>query len=305
VDGNNLDVSSPSACGMVSGYTLGCGAGGASFGVPYPNIAASEVENQTDTGNAHYNSLQIKAETKSKGGLYALLGYTYSRTYDNGMTDGLGTALGAMYYPLPGWQNLDWGLSQINLNNSFIGSVIYELPFGKGKHWGSSWSGPVNAILGNWELDAIQKVTSGFPVFVVDSNNTSGVNFENDGLSLMRPNQVCNPTMSNPTLSEWFNTSCFAAPPAGELGNAKRAPVSGPDFVNTDMSVIKHFVLPWREGMRLDFRAECFNLFNHPQFASPVAASTGYADLASSSFGVISSTVNNPRLFQLALKIAF
>jgi len=307
VDGNNLDVGSPSACGgVVPGYTLGCGPGGASFGLPYPNIVSTYVENQTDTGQAHYNSLQIKAETKSKGGLYALLGYTYSRTYDNGMTDGVGTPLGAMYYPLPGWQNLDWGLSQINLNNSFIGSVIYELPFGKGKHWGSSWSGPVNAVLGNWELDAIEKVTSGFPVFIIDSDNSSGVNFENDGNSFMRPNQVCNPTLSNPTLSEWFNTSCFAAPPAGEIGNAKRAPVSGPDFVNTDMSLIKHFVLPWREGLRLDFRAECFNLFNHPQFGLPVQAATGYADFnAPATFGVISSTVNNPRLLQLALKIAF
>ena len=300
VDGNNINVGSPGACGTVSGYTLGCGPGGAAFGVPYPAFAYSTIANNYDIGKAHYNSLQIKAETKSKGGLYALLGYTYSQTYDNGMTDGLGTPLGATYFPLPGWQTLDWGLSQINLNHSFTGSVIYALPFGKGKRWGSSWSGPANVVLGDWELDVIEKVTSGFPIFVVDSNNTSGVNFQNNGNSLIRPDVTCNPHAGNPTLGAWFNASCFAVPAAGEIGNANRAPVSGPDFVNTDMSAIKHFMLPWREGLRLDFRAECFNLFNHAQFGLPGADINSPA-----TFGVISSTVNNPRLFQLAMKLAF
>ncbi len=237
--------------------------------MPATNFPYSTVENITDDGIAHYNSLQIKAETKSaRHGLYALIGYTYSRNHDTGYTDGLGSNLGATYYPLPGWQQLDWGLSQINLNHDFTASVIYELPFGKGKAYGSSWNGAVNAILGNWELTAIEKATSGFPIFVVAPNN-SGVNFENNGNSLIRPNQVCNPVLSNPTINEWFNTSCFVAPPSGELGDASRTPVSGPGFVNTDFSAIKHFMLPWREGMRLDFRAEVFNLLNHPQFGTP------------------------------------
>jgi hypothetical protein len=87
-----------------------------------------------DVGKTHYNSLQLKAETKTpKYGLYALVAYTYSRTYDNGLSDGLGSELSAPYFPLPNWQNLDWSLSQINLDQSFTGSVIYDLPFGKGK----------------------------------------------------------------------------------------------------------------------------------------------------------------------------
>ncbi len=215
------------------------------------------------------------------------------------MTDGLGTPLGATYFPLPGWQQLDWALSQINLNQNFTASVIYQLPFGKGRRFGTDWSGPVNAILGNWETTVIEKVTSGFPVFIVDSDNASGVNFENNGNSLNRPNQTCGPTAGSSSLNQWFKTSCFAAPASGELGNASRTPVSGPRFANTDFSLIKHFVLP-REGMRLDFRTEFFNLFNHPQFGSPGA------DLNSpATFGVVNSTVNNPRLVQFALKLAF
>jgi hypothetical protein len=299
VDGNNINVSSPSACGVVKGYTLGCGPGGAAFGVPYPQFAYSTIENQYDSGRAHYNSLQIKAETKSaKYGVYALIGYTYARAYDNGLTDGLGTPLGATYFPLPNWQQLDWGLSQINLNQSFTASIIYQLPFGKGRKFGGGWSTPVNSLLGGWETTVIEKVTSGFPIFIVDSNNASGVNFENNGNSLTRPNQTCNPAAGSTSLGQWFNTSCFSAPAAGELGTAGRTPVSGPGFVNTDFSVIKHFAV--REGMRLDFRLEFFNLFNHPQFGQPGADFNSPA-----TFGVINSTVNNPRLLQLALKLAF
>jgi hypothetical protein len=302
VDGNNLNVGSPTACGT-AGYTLGCGPGGASFGLPATDFPYSTISNINDAGIAHYNSLQIKAETKSaRHGLYALIGYTYARNYDTGYTDGLGSLLGATYFPLPGWQQLDWGLSQINLNQDFTASLIYELPFGKGKKFGSSWNGAVNAILGNWELTAIEKATSGFPVFVVAPNG-SGVNFENNGNSLIRPNQVCNPTLSNPTIAEWFNVNCFAQPGSGELGNASRTPVSGPHFVNTDFSAIKHFVL--REGMRLDLRAEFFNLLNHPQFGTPGAGVSVGPELGTPGFGSINTTVNNPRLVQLALKLAF
>ena len=133
VFGNNINVNSPSACGT-AGYTLGCGPGGAAFGVPYPAFAFSTIDNIYDAGIAHYNSLQIKAETKSaRHGIYALVGYTYSRSYDTGFTDGLGSIIGATYFPLPNWQKLDWGLSQINLNHNFTASIIYTLPFGKGQ----------------------------------------------------------------------------------------------------------------------------------------------------------------------------
>ncbi len=299
IDGNNRNVASPAACGAVAGYTLGCGPGGAAFSVPYPAFPFSTISNISDIGRAHYDSLQIKAETRSdKHGLYALIGYTYARAHDNGFTDGLGSLIGATYYPLPNWDKLDWGLSQINLNHTFTASVIYQLPLGRGKKFGSSWSGPMNQALGGWEITVIERATSGFPVFIVDSNNQSGVNFQNNGNSLNRPNQTCSPTSGHSSLSQYFNTSCFSIPGAGELGDASRTPTSGPDFVNTDFSVIKHFMLP-REGTALDFRSEFFNLFNHAQFGNPGG------DINSSTFGVVNTTVGNPRVIQFALKLVF
>ncbi len=340
IDGNNLNVSTPSACGLVSGYTLGCGPGGTALPAPYAALHPfNTVLNTTDQGNTHYNSLQIKAETKSsRYGVYALIGYTYSRTYDNGFADGLGSNYGATYYPLPGFNKLDWALSGQNLNNNFIASVIYDLPLGKGKHFGSGWSGPANTVLGNWQVTVIEKVTSGFPVFVVDSNAfPSGVSFlNNNGASLMRPDLVGDPNKAGPvaanptciapaqvhTVANWFNPCAFAFPAVvtvtipgtippktvtvGELGNASRTPLSGPDFVNTDFSVIKQFALPW-ENMGVNFRAEFFNLFNHPQFATPNAAGgLGIPDIAApKGFGAINSTVNGPRLVQFGLKLTF
>ncbi|MCU1302717.1 MAG: Oar protein [Candidatus Sulfotelmatobacter sp.] len=335
VDGLNLNVGSPSACDPANpdfnpNYHLGCAPGGGPFapkwGAPtFPfNLT---INNNNDVGRAHYDSLQVKAETKStRHGLYALLGYTYSRTFDSGFADGLGTFPGATYFPLPGTQSKDWALSALNLNHQFTASVLYDLPFGKGKTYGSSWNGPVNAVLGGWTLNLIEKITSGFPLFVVDSANggtpgdpgVSGVAFSWNGNGLNRPDQVGDPNKAGPvaanpscqapsrvhTLTNWFNPCAYTHAAAGELGNSDRAPLYGPRFVNTDLSIVKHFPLPY-ETVRLDFRAEFFNIFNHAQFYLP-GGSSGMQDVnAASSFGVISGTVNNPRVVQLALKLNF
>jgi hypothetical protein len=313
VDGNNINITSPSACGT-AGYTLGCEPNGSKFISPFLTaFPFSTISATQDVGNAHYNGLQIKAETKSaRHGLYALVGYTYSRTYDTGFADGLGTNYGATYFPLPNWQNLDWALSGINLNNNFTTSVVYDLPFGTGKRFGSQWSRPIDSVLGNWQVTVIEHISSGFPVFVVDSN-TFGTGVGGNGFlngnanSLIRPNLVagCNPNAGPHTTAEWFNTACFVEPPAGQIGNANRAPVTGPDFVNTDFSVIKQFKLPW-ENMGLNFRAEFFNLFNHAQFATPDSTSSlATPDIASGGFGKINATINNPRLVQFGLKLTF
>ena len=224
VDGLNLNITSPSACGTVPGYTLGCGI----TTLKFPSLFGY-VANISDTGAARYDSLQVKLETKSaRHGLYALVGYTYSRTFDSGLPDGLGSNTGATYWPLPGSNKADWGLSQINLNNQFTASLMYDLPFGKGKRFGGGWSGPVNAALGGWSLTLIQRILSGFPVYVYDSNNQSGVLFQDNFNNWNRPDQVCDPNSNHPTINQWFNASCFQAPPVGQLGTAARAPVYGP-----------------------------------------------------------------------------
>jgi hypothetical protein len=318
VDGLNLNIGSPSACDPTSpnynpSYTLGCAPGGGALAPPYP---FGIISNQNDVGKAHYDSLQLKAEKSYHNGLYFLMGYTYSRTFDSGMPDGLGTFPGATYFPLPGTSRADWGLSALNLNNQFTASVIYDLPFGKGKRYGADWNGGVNAILGNWQVNVIERATSGFPLFVVDSLNGSGVNFQWNGDDLTRPDQVGDPNKGGPepggtncpaqvhTLEHWFNPCAFAQAAPGELGDANRAPLYGPRFVNTDLSFIKDFLLPY-EGMKLGFRAQFFNAWNHAQYYLQGGSSSMQDINAASSFGVVNGTVNNPRVIQFALTLAF
>src|SRR5271165_4223554 len=237
----NENLNDPSACGTVTGYTLGCGIGFFPYATHQPGGGAFQsVDTNNSIGQARYDSLQVKAETKSvRHGLYALLGYTYSRNFDNGMPDGLGTNPGALYYPLPGTKKLDWGLSELNLNQSFTASVLFDLPFGKGKHWGGGWSTPVDTALGHWSVNLIERATTGFPLYVVDSRDESGTFFSYNGNTFQRPNQIADPNRagvvagnSNPgcqvlvsqgglapdrvhTISHWFNPCAFDFAPAG------------------------------------------------------------------------------------------
>ena len=311
----NENISSPTACGTV-GYTLGCGFPSYPYAIPF-----QIVNSNNSIGAARYDSLQIKAETKSeRHGLYALIGYTYARNFDSGMPDGLGTNPGALYWPLPGSNKLDWGLSQLNLNDTFTASILYELPFGKGKRYGSNWGAVANTVLGHWQLDLIERAQSGFPLFVVDSADESGVFFSYNGFTFQRPNEVGDPNQGGPvtanpgcvapaqvhTLAHWFNPCAFMEAPAGELGNEARAPVYGPRFVNTDFSVIKDFPLSFREGMNLQFRAEFFNFLNHPQYYLGGIEDIGEQDINTpSSFGVINQTLGNSRDIQFALRLNF
>jgi hypothetical protein len=301
ISGNALDTNGPSGC-VGGSYTLGCAPGGAPFISPFTPPGFNAILEFGDLGKTSYNSFQIKAETKSfRHGLYALFAYTYSHTYDNGLSDGLGSELSAPYFPLPNWQNLDWAPSQIDAHHNFTGTVIYDLPFGRGKKFGNSWSNTADSILGGWQLTLIQKITSGFADPLIDTLNNSGVAFNTggNGLNQNRPDQVagCNPS-ANQTKIQFINPACFTQPANGHLGDASRVPVYGPDFVNTDFSVIKQFKLPW-ENMGLNFRAEFFNLFNHAQFAQPIS------DINAIGFGAVNNTVNNPRLIQFGLKLTF
>jgi Carboxypeptidase regulatory-like domain len=297
VAGNNLNTAGPTNC---SSGTIGCNSDGTPFVPPYGVGNAILVFG--DYGKTTYNSLQIKAETKTpKYGLYALIGYTYAHTYDNGLSDGLGSLVSAPYFPLPNWQKLDWSLSQIGANHNFTASVIYDLPFGKGKRFGNDWNNVTNSLLGGWQLTLIEKITSGFPVPLIDSFNQSGVSFNSggNGNNFNRPDQVagCDTSSANHSSLQYINAACFTTA-VGHLGDASRVPVYGPDFVNTDFSVIKQFALP-RENMGLNFRAEFFNLFNHAQFGLPVS------DISAPGFGSVNSIVNNPRVIQFGLKLTF
>lgn len=153
-------------------------------------------------------------------------------------------------------------------------------------------------VLSHWSLSGILVAQSGIPVTVTDSRT---------GTIYARPGRAecsgLNPNTSGSLesrLSDFINPAGFLPPPAlfdgTDFGNCGRNNMRGPDQRNLDFALLRTFPL-CQEGMAVDFRAEAFNLTNHPNFGQPAA------NVASAStFGVISTTVSNPRLLQFALK---
>lgn len=265
---------------------------------PYPQFF--NIIGLIDRGLSRYDSLQVKAEKSYQNGLYLLVAYTYSKGFDNGLNDDLGSLIGIPYYPLNTAPNAysrnpsgytDKGLNVTDQTHNFSASALYRLPFGKGTHFAPDAHGFKQASIGNWQINVISHIASGFPLGLSTGVNNSGTALGN------RPNQVCSGRLSHPTVQEFFNTSCFVDPPPGVLGDASRTPLYGPDFVNFDASLFKTFTL--HEATQLVFRTEVFNIFNHPQFAFPGTTTD------SPGFGQITQIVNNPRLIQLALKLIF
>lgn len=261
---------------------------------PYPQFGT--IDCFCTQGRTRYDSLQIGAEAKSiRHGLYFNVGYTWARGFDNGLPDFQAGLYGAIYYPLPNLpKNADKGLSEIQLNSSFLASAVWNVPVGRTHKFGSTFGPVSNAILGDWQVNGIAHLTSGFPLFMTTAVNNSGTVLSN------RPDRVCNGKLSDPTISEWFNPSCFVDPAPGKLGDDSRSDLYGPGFTNFDISVFKNFrISKLGEGGKLQFRSEFFNIFNHPQFGPP-GTTEGAAG-----FGQVLSTINNPRLIQFALKLSF
>ena len=111
-----------------------------------------------------------------------------------------------------------------------------------------------------------------------------------------RPNLIANPELSNPTTDRWFNTAAFAFPAPGTFGNAGRNILEGPGYQNFNASLVKNTALT--EDVKLQFRVETFNLFNHPNFNLPDNF------LGSPTFGKINSA-RDPRHLQFGLKLLF
>jgi hypothetical protein len=185
----------------------------------------------------------------------------------------------------------------------FHASGGYDLPFGAGKEFLGSLSHAENQIVGGWSLNYIFTYQSGQPFTVPSAVATSG-GFTADA------DIVGNQYASAKTVNHWLNASAFATPPiydgsAGDdQGFAPLGPTQmqsrGPSFFNIDSSVSKNVAIKG-DSTYLQFRAEAFNLLNHPQFSNP--GSLNYT--SPNTFASITSVRNATRIMQLALKLYF
>ena len=170
-------------------------------------------------------------------------------------------------------------------------SYLYNLPFGEGRTY-LNRGGPANLLLGGWQTNGIATLQSGLPF-------TPQLQTSTTNCCASRPDRIANGTLSSGqrSITRWFDTTAFITPPPFTYGSAGRDILFGPGRVNFDMSLFKDF--PIREQMRVQFRAEAFNIFNTPQFGQPNAS------IGNVQAPVISSTVGNPRQLQMALRFQF
>jgi hypothetical protein len=257
---------------------------------PYPEFCDVNIS-QLDNSWSRYDALQVNYTHRWSGGLQVLASYTFSRFMDN--TAGTNGWAQTNSVPIRNNYNLalEKSVDAADIPHSLVVSYIYELPVGKGKKLGSNFNAVTNAVIGGWQVTGVSSFKSGFPIGVVGAvNNTSSFGGN------QRPNLVGNPTMANPTLREWFNTSAFQQPAPFTFGNAPRymSNVRAPGLENFDIGIQKWFY--WREILKLQFRGEMFNAFNRANFYAPDA------NLSDASFGRISATLP-PRDVQFGLKL--
>ena len=167
----------------------------------------------------------------------------------------------------------------------------------------------MSAIAGNWELTSTAVARTGFPVNVLVNRSASQT--PDGNTNDQRPDLVPGVSLTPPggtTIAQWINPAAFAVPADGTWGDAPRDVARGPGAWQIDMGVAKH--IPLTERVRLEFRTEFFNIFNHPQYGLPNAT------ILVNGFGSITSTVNTttpvspvgegtPREIQFALRLQF
>jgi hypothetical protein len=260
---------------------------------PYPEYC-SVTEAPPAVGSSNYNALQVTYTHRWHSGLNVNLSYTYSKFLDD--------VQGASGWAFPGSgssirdsYNLaaERSVDVSDIPHSIVVNYIYELPFGHGKHVGADWNGPVNAVLGGWQLTGIVTAKSGFPLSISPaSNNTDSFGGN------QRPNLIGDPQPADQTINHWINAAAFAEPAPFTFGDAPRnlSNLRSPEYANWDMGIQK--LWDFSESKRLQFRLEMFNALNHPNFFAPDQ------NLGDSAFGHISQAYP-ARDIQAALKFFF
>jgi Carboxypeptidase regulatory-like domain/TonB dependent receptor len=233
---------------------------------------------------ASYQGLSFILRQHFAKGLSGLFSYTWSHTLDVTSDSNDGGAPMNAY----DWHR-DYGSSNWDVRHRVVASFDYELPFFK-----SSSQLLAKYALGGWQFSGIITAQSGFPYSITLPNDQA-----NSGRANQRPDLVgaVHSNCGSSNLVSCIDATAYAVPAQYTFGNLGRNTMRGPGLVEFDNSMFKN--LPIGERLRLQLRLEVFNLFNHPSFSNPGN------DLGGGDFGAITSTSNNNRQMQVAMKILF
>jgi hypothetical protein len=272
----------------------------------------------TAGGNSTYNSLQVGLNHRLSHGLQLQFNYTLSHALD----DGVKTILdpdSTSANQAPQNRNDDKGDTFNDIRHNVRANLIYHIPDAKSDRL---YARPLHG----WWVGSIISWQSGYPIVVT---NGDARNLQGSVDTIDRPN--LDPSFNASTVvtgnpNQWINPTMFDSQVAGTLGNEGKGLIHGPKLTDQDFSINKDTKLKWlgEQGV-LQFRAEIFNIWNHPYFSAPSGAltlatapsSTNAPTLAPGQYGVtgplqtgptafqISSTASKSRQIQLALKVVF
>ncbi|MFN7936114.1 MAG: TonB-dependent receptor [Bryobacteraceae bacterium] len=245
---------------------------------PYPRFQTVALY-RNNVGHSTYHSFQARLEKRFSEGLTFTAAYTFSRLIDDA---GAVFDSAVLTGPVTNFQaadsfnkRLEKDVSTGSIPHIFSSGFVYQLPWG-------------------WQIGGIARRQSGSPIAVTQATNLNAF----AGFGIQRPNRLRNPGLAadQRTTGRWFDASAFAQAPQFTIGNSNRNSVIGPGYATLDLMLGKTFTLT--ERLRLEFRAEAFNLTNTPPLGNPNGS------FGNAAFGTI-TTALDPRVFEFVTKVHF
>jgi hypothetical protein len=256
---------------------------------PHPYIG--EVFEQSNIGYGNYNALFASLNRQFSHGAEFQASYTWSKAMDITTSDGLDIEnlykLRDSYAP-----------SSFDRTNQITFSGLYQLPFGTGQRYLNFNNFFAREVIGGWHASAIYRVASGLPVLVGANNNANtSINVE------MYAQKSCDANSFHHTKAEWYNTSCFSQPGPYQYGIGGRNSAREPGIDRLDFSLNKVFVTFHEQ--QIEFRADYFNILNHPQYLLPGAVNVNQTDSQGTpNYAAVSGSLGM-RSAEFALKYSF
>ncbi len=278
----------------------------------YPSTtkANSRVANTTSWvsgGSGNYNAMEVDYQRRLRRGLQLRANYTWSKNLDNGSAWNTSVSANTpAFVSVPSLPSLDYGRSATDVRNASALNGTYDLPLGRQQRFLSTLPTGLDRLVGGWQLSTIVTLQSGFPFTPQLGYNPTN---SGDTRNPVRPN--VNPAFRGSLYTsgttaqraaQFFNPAAFSAPANGAVGNLRRDTLTGPGLAEWDLSLLKATQIT--ERMRLQFRAEVFNLLNHTNLQTPNPVVYTSATVQSPTAGVITSA-GASRQIQLGLKLLF
>jgi hypothetical protein len=262
-----------------------------------PNPKFSAINIETATGQNIYHALQVSFKRRLSAGLQYDVNYTWAHAIDDVQDQGLFSAQPQDNNNL----RAERGNSSGDIRHTVNFNALYELPIGQGHRLFGNAKGVGGFLASGWKLAALGILRTGIANTVFIGTNTFG----NGNFTNQRPNAVAGVSLyaENQSPNNWLNPAAFSMPAAGSFGNLGRNTIFGPSFKQIDFSLLKDMKI--RERFKLEYRAEFFNIFNHPNFDQPNTT------FGTSNFGKIFNTfgrtlgLGTSRQIQMALRLTF